>query len=78
MKRNLPGALVLILLFLPTQTRAWNKTGHFVVASIAYDQLTPSTKCVSMPSSRSILIFRAQQGKVAFAKAAGWPGRHQG
>ena len=39
------GLLVfLIVLVLPMHLGAWNETGHFVVASIAYDNLTASTK----------------------------------
>ena len=36
--------IILILLLFPIHLGAWNKTGHFVVASIAYDNLTASTK----------------------------------
>jgi len=36
--------IVPILLLLPIQLGALNKTGHYVVASIAYDNLTASTK----------------------------------
>jgi S1/P1 Nuclease len=72
--------LILVSMF-PIRARAWNKTGHFVVASIAYDQLTPNTKMrvdtilVQHPDFAKWPqgVPTAQKGKMAFVKASGWP-----
>src|SRR5215813_3519787 len=81
MKRILSRLLVLIFLLLPMHARAWNKTGHFVFASIAYDQLTSSTKMrvdailAQHPDfpKWTMSVPDAHQGKAAFVKASGWP-----
>src|SRR5262245_13144844 len=81
MKRIATRPLILILLMIPMHASAWNPPGHFVVASIAYDQLKPNTKTrvdailaqhPDFPKwTKNIPL--AQRGKVAFVKAAGWP-----
>src|SRR5262245_3055488 len=82
MKTTVGCALFLILLSLfPIRARVWNKTGHFVVASIADDQLAPNTKSrvdsilAQHPdfSKWTQGVPAAQKGKVAFVKASGWP-----
>ena len=44
MKRPIAGLLVLAFLSLLIPVGAWNKTGNFVAASNAHDNLTQSTK----------------------------------
>jgi len=73
--------VVLILLSRPIHVGAWNKTGHFVVASIAYDNLTASTKMrvdallAQHPdfAKWTMGVPAAHKGKVAFVKASAWP-----
>ena len=81
--KNVTRALVLALLLFHVHTRAWNGAGHFVVAAIAYDQLTPSTKmrvdAILSPEHPdfpkwTMNVPAEQKGKVAFVKASGWPG----
>jgi len=80
--KKLSGCLILlILLLLPTHIAAWNKTGHFVVASIAYDNLTSSTRMrvdgllAQHPDfpKWTMGVPAAHKGKVAFVKASAWP-----
>jgi len=81
MKKTILGSFALILLLLPAFSGAWNKTGHFVVASIAYDLLLPNTKMqVDAILSRHPDfpmwvqgVPAAKKGKAAFIKASGWP-----
>jgi S1/P1 Nuclease len=81
MTKLLGRLAVLILVLLPMQVGAWNKTGHFVVASIAYDNLTPSTKMKVDALLAQHLDFTkwtmnvtpAHKGKVAFVEASAWP-----
>ena len=48
---------VAVLIDLLFQITAWNRNGHFVVASIAYDNLTPSNLAVSRTSlSISVVV----------------------
>jgi hypothetical protein len=81
MKRTLARFSVLVPLLLPISASAWNKTGHFVVASIAYDNLTASTKMrvdallAQHPdfAKWTMGVPVAHKGKVAFVKASAWP-----
>src|SRR5688572_13104242 len=80
--RRLSGRLVILILFLyPMHLGAWNKAGHLVVASIAYDNLTLSTKArvdtllAQHPdfAKWTMNVPAAQKGRVAFVKASAWP-----
>ena len=81
MKRVFGRLAVLILLLLPMHVHAWNKTGHFVVASIAYDNLTASTKMrvdallAQHPDfpKWTMGIPAAHKGKTAFVRASAFP-----
>ena len=81
MKRVILVSFALILLLFPALTGAWNKTGHFVVASIAYELLLPNTKMqvdailARHPDFSKWVqgVPAAKRGKAAFINAAGWP-----
>jgi hypothetical protein len=75
-------ALCLILTFLSVGTAsAWDSLGHMMVASIAYDDLTPAARkkavrLVKLNPDYSLWIkgvAKANQNKTAFVMAATWP-----
>jgi len=75
-------ALCLILTFLLTGTAsAWDGFGHMMVASIAYDGLTPvarkkAVKLIKLNPDYKVWIkgvAKAKQNKTAFVMAATWP-----
>jgi len=80
-KRLFGGLVILTLLLSPLQLGAWNKAGHFVVASIAYDNLSGSTKMrvdallAQHPDfpKWTMNVPAANKGRAAFVKASAWP-----
>jgi hypothetical protein len=81
LNRILRRLVVVLLLLLPVHTEAWNRAGHYVMASIAYDQLAPNTKMqVDAILARHPDFPRwtkdvpaDKRGKVAFVRASTWP-----
>ena len=75
-------ASCVILIFLSATTAsAWDSFGHMMVASIAYDEMTPSarTKAVQLiklnPDYKVWIkgVAKANRNKTAFVMAATWP-----
>jgi hypothetical protein len=85
LKRQILGAVTLlcVLLFCASRCKAWNSTGHEIVAQIAYDQLSPATKTAIIailknhPRLNQDLLHdevRAKDDDLAmFLRAATWP-----
>ncbi len=81
LKRTL--ALVLLASSLTLQARAWDQTGHMVVAYIAWQQMTPEARArvseilASAPPASGLLDLRPASGEHAamihFMRAAYWP-----
>lgn len=72
------------ILYLASPLSAWNATGHRIIAAIAYERLTPSTRaCVDLLLQRHpdyALLFTAGEppdpaarARAAFLAAAVWP-----
>lgn len=67
----------------PPAARAWNATGHMTVASIAYDNLTPTAKArvdALLQRHRDYALWMSQmpagytdKARFAFMKASTWP-----
>lgn len=76
------GILILLGPLAP-RAQAWNATGHMVVASIAYDQLSPRTKAAVdalLAQHRDYPLWMrdlpagyTDRARYAFMKAATWP-----
>ncbi len=86
MRRILPLVVVLMLLVAGRDARAWNPAGHIVIASIAYDQLTPPQRARLVGLLKSHPRFEPdfasampdgltsdQQSRWIFMRAATWP-----
>jgi hypothetical protein len=71
-----PLAAVILSILLVSPARAWNATGHRVVAAIAYDHLTPKARARvdellrQHPDYGTLL---PKDGRDAFLAAAVWP-----
>lgn len=75
--------LVLLIITLPTRAHAWDRTGHMVVAYIAWQQMTPEAQSAvsrllaSAPPQSGLLDLRPASGEHAgmihFIRAAYWP-----
>jgi S1/P1 Nuclease len=79
--KTLSCAVAVLLVAIPLRLDAWNKPGHSIVASIAYDNLTTNTKMrvdallAQHPdfSKWTQGVPANKRGKTAFLKASGWP-----
>jgi hypothetical protein len=75
------GAAALIALALPRPAGAWNVSGHMLVATIAYERLTPPARArvdqllAKHPEypAWTAGVPAGERGLVAFQRAAGWP-----
>ena len=77
-------AAMLLSLGISRQTMAWNHTGHRVVATIAYDELTPATRAKLDALLKAHPRYEAdllawmphgydQSARFAFGMSAFWP-----
>lgn len=71
MLKNKKNILLFILLILSGPTYAWNAVGHEVVASIAYDHLTPQAK-QKIDHLTELLDHQHRSGYVRFVIIATW------
>jgi hypothetical protein len=77
--------LILAIVWQPVSARAWNSTGHMIIASMAYDQLSPVTREKWVALLRQHPAFAAWQqtfpkeepnlefGRYLFMRASSWP-----
>lgn len=72
MRRFLPALLLLTLPLTPS-LRAWNATGHRVIAAIAYDHLTPRAKARVDELLKQHPDFANLPSREAFLAASVWP-----
>ena len=63
--------LAIVLFLIPANLFAWNSVGHRIIAQIAYDQLTPTTKAKVDALTKN--MFDSQYPDARFLKASTWP-----
>jgi S1/P1 Nuclease len=75
------GLSLLVASFFATTASAWDSFGHMMVASIAYNDLTPAVRKKVAPLLKLNPdyklwikgVAKASQAKIAFVRAATWP-----
>lgn len=78
MRRFLTLVLTFALPFASLPLRAWNATGHRIVAAIAYDRLNPKAKARVDELLKQHPDFATLPSREAFLTAAVWPDNIRG